>query len=185
MEWARSALPEVARSFAKRGLIWGSRYLNYNDLDDSACALPLGEGRLGVFHENTSLISPFRAFTAVAVLDPDGEVARIEVTALESGVDSIPAHVAALAEGRPSKAPVYVHRVKDGSTTCLTSPDPTDMLGTFSFHLNCDLEMVRGMQEGGEELDDFSAFAYEGEEDSAPPRRRRPRRTESFQASPP
>ena len=172
MGWARKALPEVAAEHRRRGYVWGKKYLEYNDLDDSTFEIPVADGRsVAVYHQNISLISDFFGYVAQADLDGAGGVAAISVTAVNRNSDRVRQIAESVAAGTPWKGPTIRHDFTTGTTTFAEAIDSTDILGTFAFYLKVDHEMVCGGMRDGDrkdsaaDLTDFSSFERDDEFD--------------------
>jgi hypothetical protein len=104
MTWAAVAMPEVNDAMERRGLTWQRSYLNYNDLDNNAFAIPVpddgrGNPRFALFHENISLISDYSAYIAIGTRHDRGLLGNIDLIGLDRSRDDAFAACAAVNSG--------------------------------------------------------------------------------------
>lgn len=166
--WAITRIPDIAANQKDRGFIWGEKYLNFNDIDDSCCAIPSdAPGRSAVFHENISLINEYRAYIAWTDTTSDGEASTLSVRMISS-YDNIGAIVDAFQTG--DIEPTLVVEIPSGNVTTAANFHDTDLLGTFAFYLSVDDRMfVEGEMDEDDRDDcnvhtDFSDY-YRSEND--------------------
>jgi hypothetical protein len=179
MKWAAVAMPEVNDAMERRGFTWGKSYLNYNDLDNNAFAIPMPDDnmcnpRFALFHENISLISEYSAYVAIGTRGEHGILSNIELIGLDRSKDDtfeICATVnAGDFEGRGTPIANFNH--ESGYLGIPGGVDEIGLLDSFCFYLSCDHEMVAEGQmdigryrEDARICHDFERFRLEAFED--------------------
>lgn len=168
LDWAAKKVLSVVENQKERGFVWGRKFLNFNDLDNSCSAVDTDvPGRAALFHQNISLINPYN--TSIAWVDTDdGEPTTICVHMVHYS-DSVGAAVSMLQAGTLEPTVTFDLRTRE-----LIKADnfaETELVSMFSTYLSIDDRMfVEGeMDQGRYDLDecvhtDFSEF-YEGPED--------------------
>lgn len=138
-DWAASRIPSIVENQMTRGFVWGQKYLNFNDLDDSCCAIPTDvPGRYALFHENISLINDYRSYIAWVDTDAEGIPTDLSVHMVHPD-DHIGPAVERLVAGNLD--PTLGIEFSTREVTLAANYLETDLLGTFAFYLRVDEKM--------------------------------------------
>lgn len=178
MTWAAVAMPEVNDAMERRGLTWQKSYVNYNDLDNNAFAIPVpddgqGNPRFALFHENISLISEYGAYIAIGTRHDRRFLGNIELIGLDRSRDDAFAACAAVNSGASEGIGTRIASFNryTGIVSVPGQIDETGVLESFCFYLGCDHELVAeglmdsGRYKGDTRIEfDFSGFREEEEE---------------------
>lgn len=161
-DWAAGRIPAIVANQVERGFIWGEKYLNFNDIDDSCCAVPTEvEGRSALFHENISLINDYRSYLAWVDTDDAGVPATLSVRMISSAEMTGPI-VDAFRKG--AAEPTLSIDFATGEVSLADNYHNTDLLGTFAFYLAVDDKMYVGGEMDADDNedcnvhDDFSEY---------------------------
>lgn len=160
--WASGRIPAIVANQIERGFVWGEKYLNFNDIDDSCCAVPTEvEGRSALFHENISLINDYRSYLAWVDTDDAGVPATLSVRMISS--EEMTGQVID-AFRRGDAEPTLSIDFATGEVLLADNYHDTDLLHTFAFYLGVDDRMYVGGEMDGDDAgdcnvhDDFSDF---------------------------
>lgn len=135
-DWAAPVVDNTYQAQVDRGFVWGEKYLNFNDLDDSSCAIITDKpGRSAVMHENTSLFSDFRRFVAWVDRDPSGSSPTLSVRMLRYD-ESLSEAVAALRNDELASTLEY--DLVTRTVTKAANFHETRLIEMFHFYLNED-----------------------------------------------
>lgn len=148
MGWVNKIFPEAVNEMKRKGIVWGQRFANYNDLDSSTCAIPLEDGRLAMIHAQNNMISHYWAWLAVAQPMEGGSLGEIALHAISRRGDSIPEVVRQLQTGTLTREPNMRYDFATGEVHMLEDIDHSGVLGDFAFYLECDHEMLFTGQNG-------------------------------------
>jgi hypothetical protein len=161
-KWAAPTLRELASAQNERDFVWGEKYLNYNDLDDSCFAIPTGvTGRSALFHDNISLINDYRSYIAWVDTSDDGTPSELSVRMIDSAentYDLIERFIAGEEIDRTMAVSLATPKVQFAKNY-----RDTDILSTLAFHLKVDHEMFVGGQMASRDDCHVRAFAPETE----------------------
>ncbi len=171
-DWAARRIPEIVANQTERRFVWGEKYLNFNDIDDSCCAVPTEvEGRSALFHENISLINDYRSYIAWVDTNEDGTTRSLSVRMISSDentgqvVDSF---------RRGDASPTLSMDFASREVYLADNYLDTNLLGTFAFYLGVDDKMYVGGEmddedgRGCEVHTDFSDFYSSGDDEYDP-----------------
>ncbi len=151
-DWAASRIPAIVANQVERGFLWGEKYLNFNDLDDSCCAVPTDvAGRTAVFHENISLINEYRAYLAWVDTDDAGDLETLSVRMIPSD-ETIGRVIDDFRKGPVE--PTLSIDFATGEVSLAENYHDTDLLGTFAFYLAVDDKMYVGGKMDNEDRED-------------------------------
>jgi hypothetical protein len=171
-DWAARRIPEIVATQTERGFVWGEKYLNFNDIDDSCCAIPTQvEGRSALFHENISLINDYRSYIAWVDSNDDGSPASLSVRMISSD-ENTGQIVDAFRKGEAS--PTLSMDFASRDVFFADNYLDTHLLSTFAFYLGVDDKMYVGGEmydEDAHDLEvhtdfsDFYADDYESDDE--------------------
>lgn len=161
-DWAARRIPAIVANQIERGFVWGEKYLNFNDIDDSCCAVPTDvEGRSALFHENISLINDYRSY--LAWVDTDDAVAPSALSVRMISSEEMTGPVID-AFRRGDAEPTLSINFTTGEVHLADNYHDTDLLHTFAFYLGVDDRMYVGGEMDGDDArecnvhDDFSEY---------------------------
>jgi hypothetical protein len=151
-DWAARRIQEIVANQTERGFAWGEKYLNFNDLDDSCCAVPTEvEGRSALFHENTSLINDYRSYIAWVDTNEDGTTRSLSVRMISSE-ENTGQVIDAFRNGDAS--PTLSMDFASREVYLADNYLDTNLLGTFAFYLRVDDKLYVGGEMDGEDRED-------------------------------